>query len=218
MDEFYCFALNATDWLTGFVSHTATVIGSDISRTANGAENVSQFSTESYINTGINLTLLSQYSLTSAMAGVYAHTADDWGTGNFDPFGVEDNDASRLRFRHRGSDSNDTRTSVNSNTMVTNSLLNTDLAGNLWSIGTMGGTAALYKNAVQQASTGAGGDLTVPSTNVGIFGTIDESNPSVTQQSSRPAIFTSFYVGSGAIDLTALVGRINTLHTALGVT
>jgi hypothetical protein len=50
-----------------------------------------------------------------------------------------------------------------------------------------------------------------------IFGAKDPSVPDI-QQPSRPSIFTSFYIGSGAINHAQMNTRLAALHTALGVT
>jgi hypothetical protein len=217
IDEFYCFALNGTDWLTGWVSHTATNVGGDITRTANGAQ-VNTGGTGVFIDTNVDPSTLSQYALTDVGAGVYLHTAADWGTGNYDWFGIEDSTNPRLRFRHRGSDTNDTRISANS--VATKSLIIpiADVQGRLWSVGLTGTTMTTYENGVQFGTTGSGGDGVVPSgTGVAIFGTQDAAAPGVIQQPSRPSIITSFFIGSN-IDHAQFYSRLATLQAALGVT
>jgi len=75
VDEVFCFALNATDSLTGFKEFTATV---GASMTHDPGEGYIASSLSSYIDTGIAPKALADgsynYNLTDAMASIYVHT------------------------------------------------------------------------------------------------------------------------------------------------
>jgi hypothetical protein len=220
IDEFYCFALNATDWLTGFRAYTATVPGGGVARTANGAESAGGGTITGFILTNTPLSGLLRYKSTSASMGLYVHTLATWGTGNIDLMGVEMNDNTRTRLRHRGSDTNDFRASVNSNTQITYSAAATSLAGKLYALVCQGLTVTdtnLYIDGVAQ-SPSLGGEGAPASLSPAIFGCNDEASPGTMQQSTRPAIATSWFVGSAAINQAALHARIAALQTSLGVT
>jgi hypothetical protein len=211
LDEFYCFALNSTDWLTGFKQFSATLTGT-ITRTANGAS-LSGAAGE-HIATGCVMNALAQYQTADALIGLYMHTVNDWGTQNYDFFGVENAATTRVRMRHRGSDTNDFRCSMNSSIAFDNDVLVADLPGKYFSLRATATLQEFLENATPGSVT-AGAPAEVPALEMWIGGANGEGSQ---QQNSQASVVTSFYVGAGSINLSALQGRINTLQTAIGVT
>jgi hypothetical protein len=222
IDEFFCFALNGTDWLTGWRTHTASVVGGTIVRTANGAELAGAGSNLEYIETNIDLATLTNFQQQDASSGLFIHACPDWGAGNFDFYGIDNNTAGSWKNRHRGSDTNDLRIYPNTGTLTTvsNSLPPADLVGFLWAQAAEGTTAQCYRDGVTFGTTGTAGDKalgTIANGTVSIFGTKDPAVPDL-QQPSRAATFTSFYIGSASINHAQMNTRIRALQTALGVT
>ena len=212
LDEFWCFALNATDYLTGWKSFTATLTGA-ISHNKDGAIVSDAIS---HLDTNIELTTLSNYQLTDAEAGVYVHTATDWGGGNHDVFGVEDGTTNRMRVRHRGSDNNDKRDSINSTATMTNALTIPAMNRSLCSIRATASDTLSLTDGVADPSTGGSAPVAIP-TGFTVWLFRKNLAGSGGQNSRANTILTSFYIGAG-IDTVQFLSRLNTLHTALGVT
>jgi hypothetical protein len=212
LDEFWCYALNQTDWLTGWKSHTATVTGS-ISHNKDGA--LCGGSAE-HIDTTVDLGALTQYTLTDSEAGVYVHSMLDWGVGNHDFFGVEDGTTNRTRVRHRGNDSQDIRNSINTSVVMTNDRTITNTQRTLVSVRAGASDTVTLFDGVVQANTGGSPPDGVPTTfTMWLFRA--NTNGSGSQLSRSGTTLTSFYLGK-SIDTVQFLSRLNTLHTALGVT
>jgi hypothetical protein len=207
LDEFYCFALNGTDWLTGWKAHTATTQGS-VTRTPNGAQ---CNNTASHIDTQIVPSAGPNYTLSNAEAGVFIQTAPDWGTSNVDFFGVESAAASRLRWRHRGNDNNDTRPSVNSSATISSTLLVADISGKLHSVRGLSGTRVVMEDGVV-TGTHASAPEAIDDASIHLF----RANMSGPQSSPNGGVISVFYSGA-ELDTVAFEGRVRALLAQLNV-
>ena len=209
IDEFWCFALNATDWLTGWKAFTATA-GGTVARGANGM--VIPVGAGNHVETGIDLSTLVQYSLNDAEIGIYAHTVADWGTVNNDIFGVEEDSNARTRLRHRGSDTNDFRNSINSTATADNNEI-LPLSKTLYSLRDTATNGLFLVDAVAQPAQQSAGVVVPTGYDVWIGAA---NNKGAESQSPQNGTFTSFYVGA-PLNTVQFLSRLNTLHTALGV-
>jgi hypothetical protein len=207
LDEFYCFVLNGTDWLTGWKAHTATTQGS-VTRTSNGAQ---CNNTASHLNTNVVPSAGPNFTLSNAEAGVFIQAAPDWGTGNVDFMGVETAAASRLRWRHRGTDTNDLRNSCNRSATINSSLLQADISGKLHSVrGDAGNQYTLQDGVVTGTQVGAPEALDDAA--VHLFRT----NMASPQVAAANSVISVFYSGA-ELDTVAFEGRVRTLLAQLNV-
>ena len=213
LDEFFCFALNQADALTGFKSFTATIpILGDPIFTANGI--TLGTGADNHIDTGVVLPLVPNYQLDDAEAGVYLHTQPAWGAGNNDLFGTQTGATDpRLRMRHRGDDTNDFAASINGTATVNSPLLASSMDNTLYTLKATASAAELYFNGVLQPDA-VGAQPTVPTTFAVWVGVCNDQDAEL--QPCRGGTFTSFYVG-GALDTLAFYNRLETFHTTLGV-
>jgi hypothetical protein len=208
LDEFWCFALNGTDWLTGWKANTCTITTAGVARGSNGA-----ICTGGVLSTGIDLGLQTNFVLGDSEIGVYVHTADDWGTANFDWFGVEDGTSNRTRIRHRGNDTEDMRNSINNTSTHDNDLLIGDIPGHIYSLRDDGADGHTLIDGVKQIEINPAGVAIPTGFDCRIF---SANNSGANSQGAKDSTFTSFYVGA-EIDTLAFLTRLKTLHTALGV-
>ena len=214
LDEFFCFALNQTDALTGFKAFTATIpILGDPVFTLNGI--TLGTGVNNHIDTDVRLPLAPNYNLNDSEAGVYLHTQPAWGSGNNDLFGTQSGlTAPRLRMRHRGDDTNDFAASINGTATVNSPLSVASMDNTLYTLKATASAAELYFNGVLQPDA-VGAQPTVPTTFAVWRGVCNDSDSEL--QPCRGGKFTTFYVGA-ALDNLAFYNRLTTFHTALGVT
>jgi hypothetical protein len=99
--EIFCFSLNQTDSLTGFKDYTSSLnTPGDWTHSVDGWFCSGTTSIETTIQPSV------VYDTAFGFAGVFIHSLNYTGTGNFDPFGTVDG-ASEVYCRHRGNDTND---------------------------------------------------------------------------------------------------------------
>ena len=209
LDDFWCFALNGTDWLTGWIANTASIVTAGVTRITDGAQ-----CTGGVLQTGVDLGLQTNYQLGDSEIGVFVHTCPDWGTANFDWFGVEDGTANRTRIRHRGNDTEDARNSINNTATTDNVVLMSGIAGHLHSLRDDDNDGLYLIDGAAQPEALAAGAQVPTGFDVRIF---SSNNSGANSQGAKDSTFTSFYVGA-EIDTVSFLGRLTTLHTAIGVT
>jgi hypothetical protein len=214
LDEFYCFALNNTDWLTGWKKSTAihSPLGNgNVSRNKDGAI---VEDTNSWLETGLLLPAQTQYQLTDGEMGIYLHASVDWGAGNNDMTGVEDASTARTRIRHRGNDNNDWRSSINTANVLTPSQT-LPISRQLISVrATATNTNQLHDGVI--VDTDPVIPNKVPDTyDLWIF--TKNLAGARSQATKAGTTITSWYLGAG-IDTVQFLSRLNTLHNSLGVT
>lgn len=212
LDEFWCYALNGTDWLTGWKSLTATAFR-NLTRTANGAY---QGDTDAEYSQGVAQTGLIPANQSvmqdgSLSMGIYLHShscTSGWHIG-----GVEDANGAfwrTLEIRHDGSN-----VIVNaSDQSVSNALALGSFAGKLHTVNNVSGTTSYWQDGVQVGNTGsdAGQRPSVYQMYLCSFNERDAINQWPGQHT-----ITSAYFGNGTIDHLDLYTNLMTLHTALGV-
>jgi hypothetical protein len=211
LDDFWCFALNPTDWLTGWKAHTATLNGVGISQNKDGAI---CGDTNSQMNTNAVLNTLTNYQLGNAELGCYIHSTSNWGTTNNDFYGV-DSGATRVRMRHRGSDTVDLNFSMNSGGNASTPTDPLPIGNILVSLRDNGTNGLALVDGVQAGSHATPTAVPATAQPCWVFATNQNGAP------QTPGIvgdvITSFYVGA-QIDTVQFLTRLNVLHTSLGVT
>jgi hypothetical protein len=153
IDEFYCFALNGTDWLTGFKTHTATVDGPNLVRTDNGAQwEVGAGS--SYIDTGYTPNLLDRYTDEGGIVGSYLQEWLYTGTARSYIFGVGDATTDIYLYAPSASTATMTfRMNSGSDTNVTG-VSYVVIDEDCWMISAVEGTSTLHRNGESSSTTG----------------------------------------------------------------
>jgi len=212
IDDFWCFALNGTDWLTGWKFTTAIPSGT-IARSSNGATCTD---TSSDIDTTMILDSLVFHQLGDSEIGVFLHQIDSFGTSEVDLFGCQTDVGNyRTRLRHLG----DTETTpefsstYSGTTTWENTITLGQMQKKLFSLRDDGIRSRLLINGSVQLPDGDPGTNLVFEFPLSIFRCNDAGTP---QRSSRPSTVTSCYVGA-VLNSTAFFNRLTTLHTALGV-
>lgn len=215
IDEFYCFALNSVDWLTGWKSHSALVTGV-VNNTQWGAEWVD---TASHIDTQVVPENQPNYTDDSGSMGVYIHNFGYIGTGNYHPCWMYQAQPtySYLGVRHEGNDVHRLRFAFNSGTDGTvEPFFQEDIGHSLFSVASVPGTAQGYRNATALGNSFVATDGMFQLGYPHFIGR--NSNGGSAGESSRAdTTITAWYTGAGDLDTENLYDNLIEMLFDLGV-
>jgi hypothetical protein len=208
IDEFFCFALNASDYATGWKAVTGSP--NAMSRGSNG---MTPDNSGSYFDTTLIPESLTHFSTATGDAGIYVHSITYSGAANTQFFGCTHSVSGQpLRIRQRGNDSNDIEAHMNVGGNMLNARAQAGLSGHF---GVQGRAGVLYTlfDGVQQAATRTISSAARPDISIFVASANVGGSPDGT---TRTATYTSFYIGDN-LDVANLISNMDTLHTALGV-